>query len=233
MKNDSLGNRMKGYESIYKNKLIKKVPVLVRVDGKAFHTLTKNAVKPFDVDIMYSMYDAAFNTMNQMQGCKAAYVQSDECTFLLTDYDTIETDAWFGYDHQKIVSITAAYMSVYFGKILSFTDFESNYTPLFDARAFNVPREDVVNCFVWRCKDWKRNSLSMYCQSFFSHKELHGKNQAAQHEMLYSVGKNWATDLKPSEKNGIFIYKEAECITRDSTVKADYESVAKVIDKFL
>lgn len=47
-KNDSLGDRMKGYESVSRNFLTRRVPAIIRLDGKAFHTFTKGMEKPFD-----------------------------------------------------------------------------------------------------------------------------------------------------------------------------------------
>lgn len=79
---------------------------------------------------------------------------------------------------------------------------------MFDARAFNVPREEVANYFLWRAKDWERNSVSMYAQANFSHQQLHGKGRADKHEMLHGIGKNWATDLCERWRNGTWIVRE-------------------------
>lgn len=46
-KNDSLGDRMKGYEDVSRNFLTRRVPAIIRLDGKAFHTFTKGMEKPF------------------------------------------------------------------------------------------------------------------------------------------------------------------------------------------
>lgn len=202
---NSLGDRMKRYEQVSKSFLTPKMPVIIRVDGKAFHTFTKKFNKPFDHDLMRWMDNAAYETMKQIQGCVACYVQSDEATFLLTDWENHETQGWFGYNHQKLVSLSAAYMTAHFIDELTFKDIV-----VFDSRAFNVPLEDVVNCFLWRMKDWHRNSIQMYARSVFSHKELHKKNVSDIHEMLYSVGKNWATDLTHREKNGTLWIKQDE-----------------------
>jgi len=91
-------------------------------------------------------------------------------------------------------------MSIHFCRVLSTTN------GVFDGRAFNIPLEDVPNYFIWRHRDWIRNSLAMYCKSFFSAKQLHGKNREEQHELLFSIGKNWARDLTWREKNGTFIF---------------------------
>jgi tRNA(His) guanylyltransferase len=215
---DSLGDRMKGYEKVSRGQLVKRMPVIVRVDGKAFHTLTRGCEKPFDEKIMDSIYLAAKETSKQIQGFKVAYVQSDEVTFLLTDYEEINTEGWFNYNINKMVSISAAMMSVYFTQFFGRQGF-------FDGRAFNVPKEDVVNCFLWRAQDWKRNSMQMYARANFSHKELHKKNVEDMHNMLHSIGKNWATDLTERQKNGTFILKDK---TRHDILPT-YESINSIV----
>lgn len=195
----SLGDRMKeNYEKRQSFSLLRRLPVIIRVDGRAFHTFTSLMTKPFSSSFMLNMLEAAKKTSEQIQGFKMGYVQSDEVSFLLTDYDKLTTDAWFGYDKSKLESITAALMSVHFHQFypLAF--------PVFDARSFNLPVEEISNYFLWRAKDWARNSLQMYCQSLFSHKELENKDKTAQHELLHERGKNWTTDLTNWERNGAF-----------------------------
>lgn len=193
-----LGNRMKRYELISQFKLTPRTPVIICLDGKAFHTLTKNMNKPFDYEFIKAMKAAAIEVAKEIQGFKLAYVQSDEASFLLTDYDTLMTEGWFQYRLDKILSISASIMSVYFSRRLD----EIAY---FDARAFNIPEDDIPNYFLWRTKDWARNSLNMYAQSFFSHKQLMNKCSSEVHEMLHDIGKNWATDLPNIAKNGTWI----------------------------
>jgi tRNA(His) 5'-end guanylyltransferase len=204
-----IGDRMKSnYEDRYRIKLTRRTPVIIRVDGKAFHTLTVGLDKPFDKNFMDAMIYAASLTSKEMQGFKMGYIQSDEVSFLLTDYDYLDTDAWFDFSLQKLVSISAAYMTLFFNQYCQLNIPRSWIGGgVFDSRAFNIPMEEVANYFLWRCKDWERNSVSMYCQSFFSHTEMMNKARADQHEMLHSIGKNWATDLTPREKNGTFILK--------------------------
>jgi tRNA(His) guanylyltransferase len=206
---NSLGDRMKeNYEDRYRVMLTRRTPVIIRVDGKAFHTLTTGLDKPFDKRFMEAMIYAASLTSMEMQGFKMGYVQSDEASFLLTDYDDLNTGAWFDYNMSKMVSVSAAYMTVWFNQYCNLHIPRSWIGGgVFDSRAFNVPIDEVSNYFLWRARDWERNSLQMYCQAFFSHNEMLNKSAIAQHEMLYSIGKNWATDLTPREKNGTFIFK--------------------------
>jgi len=217
---DSLGDRIKGYEKTFNYKYVKKAPLMIRVDGKAFHTFTKNMEKPFDHNMMSAMVQAALTTASNMQGFKVGYVQSDEATFCLTDYDTIETQGWFDYKLNKIVSISAATMSVAFNK-----HYPNPYSPVFDSRGFTIPKEDVINAFLWRAKDWERNSLQMYCRAHYSHRELHQKNFYQQHEMLHQKGLNWATDLTNQEKNGTFLINSEEGIIVCHDLEPKFETL--------
>lgn len=205
---DSLGDRMKRYEESWHGALTPRMPAIVRVDGKAFHTYTRGFDRPFDARLNGAMLDAAQATASEMQGFKVGYHQSDEVSFLLTDYETITTEGWFGYDQQKLASVTASMMTAYFNASIQ------GYAPAkhpatFDGRAFNIPREDVTNYFVWRAKDWARNSLQMYARSFFSPKQLHGAGREQMHEMLHGIGKNWTTDLDEVWRNGSMILPDA------------------------
>ena len=176
----SLGDRIKKYERVFKQSAVPNMPVIIRVDGKAFHTFTKRCVRPFDSTIIDSMIEAAVYTAERMQGFKAAYVQSDEVSFALTDYDSFESEGWFDYELPKLISTSAALMSVAFFNAIENRNalmINERNIPTFDSRAFTVPRSEVINTFLWRALDWKRNSVQMLAQANFSHKQLHGKNQ--------------------------------------------------------
>ena len=116
MNKDSLGNRMKGYENISRSYLIRRIPVIIRLDGKAFHTFTRGLKKPFDEILMNTMWETAKYLCENIQGCKIAYTQSDEISLLLTDYENIDTSAWFDNNVQKMVSISASMATLAFNK---------------------------------------------------------------------------------------------------------------------
>lgn len=199
---DSLGDRCKQYERNSEHHFIRKVPIILRCDGRAFHTYTKGCDKPFDQDLIDAMFASARNVAIEMQGCLACYVQSDEATFVLSDDDDVDTQQWFKGRQNKIESVTAGLMTAHFNNLLTGSHKFGNKVAVFDARAFQCPKEDVANVFLWRMKDWERNSISMYCLNFFTSKQLHGKGRADQHEMLHKIGKNWATDCTAQQKNG-------------------------------
>lgn len=196
----TIGTRMKeNYENRYRLYLTRRTPVIIRLDGKSFHTVTKKCKKPFDEEFSNAINGTAIALCYEIQGVKLAYIQSDEISLLLTDFDKLNTDAWFNYNIQKMTSIAAGEASYQFSQLF-------NYKGLFDCRVFNIPKEEVVNYFIWRQKDWIRNSIQMLAQSHYSHKELHQKNIPDIHEMLYSKKINWAK-LEDKWKNGTCISK--------------------------
>lgn len=197
MKKDSLGDRMKSnYEDRQRFYLTRRTPVIMRLDGKAFHTVTKKAEKPYDGTIINAMQATALKLLQEIQGAKCAYVQSDEISILITDFDALQTEAWFDYNLNKMVSISSAIASVEFSKLFG----KSVY---FDSRVFNIPKEEVTNYFRWRYLDWVRNSIQMLAQSLYSQKQLHGKNTSILQDMCMDKGINWSK-LDPIYKNGTF-----------------------------
>ena len=177
MDKTSLGDRMKNHESVFKHKLVSRMPVVIRLDGKAFHTYTRQCDKPFDQDL----HDIRSKTLDYLcksiQGCIIGYSQSDEITLVLKDYMTFNTCAWFDNQVQKIVSISASMCSSYWNSLVaSDNKYKDKFKGLafFDSRVFNVPQEDVVNCLLWRQQDWERNSIQMLARSLYSQKQCHG-----------------------------------------------------------
>jgi tRNA(His) 5'-end guanylyltransferase len=176
--------------------------------------------KPFDTDFCRAMLQAARGVAEDMQGFVLGYVQSDEASFLLQDDAKLDTEPWFGKDLSKIVSLSAATMSVCFTLALG-------RVATFDARAFVLPPGEVANYFLWRARDWARNSLTMYAQAHFPHKQLHGKGTPEMHEMLHGIGRNWTTDLTDSERNGTFLLPDR----RRVDVHPTYASVLSALEE--
>ena len=217
--NDSLGTRMKEYyEAIPKTKLMRRTPVAIRLDGKAFHTFTKGFKKPFDEILIQTMQDTMKYLCSNIQGCVLGYTQSDEITLILVDYQTLETDAWFDYEVQKMCSVSASMATMAFNKYFSANialkqdkcDNEYLWTlrkaemcgAMFDARVFNIPKEEVTNLIYWRQLDAARNSIQMVGQAYFSQKQLHKKTCNMIQEMLHEQkGINW-NDFPTHQKRG-------------------------------
>ena len=232
---DELGNRMKlNYENRSKTYLSRKIPVIIRLDGKAFHSFTKGMKKPFDDILINTMQETTKYLCENIQGCVFGYTQSDEITLILTDYKQINTDAWFDYNLQKIVSISASMATLAFNDFfeknikvfsipgsLEFMDenkqnilinryylYNSKVNKaIFDSRAFSIPKEEVVNCLIWRQQDATRNSIQSVGQANFSSKQLHKKTCEEIQEMLFTEKNiNW-NDYDTYYKRGTAVYK--------------------------
>lgn len=225
---DDLGTRMKEfYEQVPKFKLYRRTPVAIRIDGKAFHTFTRGFQKPFDEVLIKTMQDTMQYLCENIQGCVLGYTQSDEITLVLCDYQKVDTDAWFEYNVEKMCSVAASMATLYFFKSLceyrnelwesndiSFADKidlinkKLEMGAYFDARCFNLPKEEVVNCLIWRQQDATRNSIQALAQSLYSQKQLSGlKCSQLQDKMFTEKGVNW-NDLSTYQKRGACAVKK-------------------------
>jgi len=204
---DNLGNRMKThYEDRTRYYLPRKSFIIIRVDGKAFHSYTKKLQKPFDEDFMGAMAGAAREVFKQAQGAQLAYIQSDEASFLLTDFEKDTTEAWFDNNLSKMCSVSASIMTAHFmiHRILVSGDMRP---AVFDSRVYSIPKRiESCNYMIWRQNDCVRNSIISLAQSQYSHKELHGKSCNQMQDMLHERGINW-NDLEDNKKRGTVIYK--------------------------
>lgn len=232
-KTDSLGDRMKqNYEAIPRTFLTRRVPVIIRLDGKAFHTFTRGFDKPFDAILMNAMQSTMQYLCENIQGCVFGYTQSDEITLVLTDYAKLTTDAWFGYNVQKMTSIAASMATFAFNRAFQelayafmlncnghceegSTEFALcqaysraiNRGAMFDARVFSVPKDEVCNCLIWRQQDAVRNSIEGVGQAYFSANELHKKSTNMIQEMLFQTHNiNW-NDFPVECKRGSCCYR--------------------------
>lgn len=235
-KND-LDSRMKDYEKRDRHYLQRRVPVIIRLDIRAGHTFLKGFKRPFDEVFIKSMQETAKYLCENIQNCKLSYQQSDEITLLLIDYDKLNTDCFFDYRVDKLCSIAASMATMSFNKAFrknvndwwvtpfsgitkEFQERETLYKTyknaiekgaMFDARCFNIPKEEVTNNFYWRQLDASRNSVQMVGQACFSDEELKSKkNNEVQDMLMLQRGINW-NDLPTYQKRG-------SCCVRNKTV---------------
>lgn len=225
----NLGDRMKRYESAFNSHLVPRSPVIIRVDGKCFHSYMRG-VPIFHPLFLTSIRCSAENTLVKMQGGKIAYHQSDEVSFLLTDYDSLESEGWFAYELNKLVSLTASIFTANFNYYFckehtKLSRFDFAY---FDCRAFNVPEEDVPNYFLWRQRDWERNSVMMFAGEYFSHKQLDHKKVVDVKEMLLNSGQDWE-QLENVVKYGTWIQNTRN--PKKYSAKLTYETIKTLIQE--
>lgn len=208
-KKDSMGDRMKRqYEDRTRYLLPRRVYTILRLDGRSHSNYTQGLERPFSKPYNNAIDETAKYLCQNIAGCKLAYCQSDEITLVLTDFDQIDTQAFFDGNIQKIVSVVASMAAAFFNQ--DHIRPQKNKLASFDARVFTVAdRQEVFNCLYWRQLDASRNSLSMLAQANFSHKQLHKKKRDDIHEMLYEIGINWNNE-STRFKRGSCVIKTTE-----------------------
>lgn len=237
---DALGDRMKDfYEDRTRYKLARRTNTIIRIDGKAFHTYTKGLKRPFDEGLMEDMNKTTEFLCQNIQGAKFGYVQSDEISILITDYDDMSTHSWFDGNLQKMASIAASLATAKFNQLrmarfcrnegiepkyredsyISSSQIGDFKLAMFDARVFQIPyQEEVINYFIWRQQDATRNSISSVAQAYFSSKELHGKKTSEMQDLLMlQKNINW-NDFTPREKRGSLIRKVEKKFVRTNHI---------------
>lgn len=216
-KTDTLGDKIKSYENVSKTHLDDGYPVIIRVDGKAFHTYLRH-VLPFTVGVNEAMNDAAIALCKQIQDVQFAYVQSDEISLFLHGYKHELSEHWFDNQVQKMCSVSASIAASVFSlnswKIWGYAAIGPHneaFMPVckpasFDSRVFTLPEEELCNYFIWRQQDAMKNSVSALARTFYSQKQVNGKKQSDLKEMCEAKGKKW-DDLALELQRGRCVYR--------------------------
>jgi tRNA(His) 5'-end guanylyltransferase len=206
-KTDEFAKRMKEYEHAFRIYMPKRMPVIIRIDGCHFHSFTKKLTKPFDQQLIEAFWETGKYLAQGIMGCKLVYHQSDEISLLITNYDNIHTESWFGNNLQKMVSVSASLATAKFNEMVQKRHITQTLAT-FDSRAWILPQQEVANYFIWRQQDAVKNSISMVAQSQFSAKQLYGFNTKQMLEKL-KVEKdvNW-NEFPVWQRRGICIVKK-------------------------
>ena len=224
---DDLGDRMKAYEAVETDRAFDHtLPLVVRLDGRAFSTFTRGMEKPFDAAMSDIMRETAAYLIEKNHAT-VGYTQSDEIT-LVFDQCEGETQPLFGARCFKIASVLAGMASAKFALLANehWPERIARNVPQFDCRAFNVPsRVEAVNCLIWRENDASRNAIQMVAQSRFSPKQLHGKSCDDLEEMLEREGIRM-TDYAERHRFGIYLAR------RSMEVELSEAELGRIPEKF-
>ena len=253
---DELGIRMKEYyETVPKTKLMRRCPVVCRIDGRSFYSFTMGFNRPFDEIFIKSMQKTAKYLCENVQGCVISYQQSDEISLVLIDYKKLNSSAFFDYEVQKICSITASMATMAFNKYFReyIDDFNEDYYSswnhnknedklydiyndavekgaIFDSRCFNIPKEEVTNYVYWRQLDAIRNSIQMVGQANFSHRELQNKScNDIQNMLMTQKGIDW-NSLETYKQRGSCCIKKIIQNKKDDIKNGAYIRSEWIID---
>lgn len=203
---DSLGDKHKKFEQIAESQLIDDVPLIARLDGRAFHTVTKKLNKPFDENFIKVMSTTAIELLKQFNAM-VAYVQSDEITLIW------DKPQHFNGRVQKLTSCLASYAtSVFITNIMHDTILKEKINvlyPSFDSRIWQVPSLEVAaENLLWREMDASRNSINMMAHTYFSKSKTHGLSTKNRLQLLFEHGYDW-NSLSSTLKRGSFFAKKS------------------------
>jgi len=219
---DSLGESCKLYESeANSKKFLPGLPLLARLDGRAFHTFVRGLNRPYDLKLMKCMHETTKYLVAEMNAL-LGYTQSDEIS-LLWYFPEANSQLPFDGKYQKLVSVMASMCSVEFYKnLLRYLPEKAETNPEFDCRVWQVPtRDQALDVFKWREWDATKNSITMLASSHYSHAELMNKNSKDKHEMIHKAGDNW-NNHPANFKRGAYFKKE----TYETSLSA--EELAKI-----
>lgn len=191
---DALGDRMKGYEAVETaRRFDPELPLVARLDGRAFSTFTRGLDKPFDARLSQIMRDVTAHLVEQT-GALIGYTQSDEIT-LIVARQSAEEEPLFGGRVFKLTSVLASMAAAKFVLLALpvWPERVARIVPSFDCRAFSAPsRVEAVNALVWRELDASRNAMQAVAQSRFAPDETHGKSSDELEAMLAAIGVSMA-----------------------------------------
>lgn len=185
-----IGDKLKWMErSLVVPKFSNLTPIIARIDGRAFHSFTRGMV-PFSGELADSM-DYTAQALLKETGADLSYAQSDEISLV---WLPSESELWFGGKLQKMVSSLAAFATSEFA--LDFgakaPELVRKRKPTFDARVFFVPTDqNALEYLRWREVDCTKNSISMFAQLLFFHKELLNVPSGEKIKMCQTKGYDW------------------------------------------
>lgn len=208
MAKDGIGERCKSYEVAEgARRAMRGIPLLSRLDGRAFHTFTRDLARPYDPGFSTAMIETTRFLVREMNAL-VGYTQSDEITLAWFESSQSASDYEFAGRFQKLTSVLAGMASTRFYQlVLEHLPSKRGATPHFDCRVWQVPTlADAAEVFVWREDDATKNSITMAAQAHYSDAELDEKSSGMKQELLWQKGINW-NDYPPFFKRGTYLQR--------------------------
>lgn len=197
---------MKGYEIYSSLQVPKNSKIIVRLDGRSFHSLARDLKleKPYDerfYEVMAKVCEDLFKEFSPI----FVYTFSDEISLLL---DKIPFEGRI----EKINSVIASFAASSF---VMHYDTQFKKPPAFDSRVIPIGDDDVLKYFKWRQDESWRNCVNShgisYLKSIHSNSEandeINGMSLSDVHELLFENGIN-LNNVETYKKRGIAVYRK-------------------------
>lgn len=197
----SLGDRMKEYELVHtQTSLIPRMPVYVRIDGRAFHTFTKGLDKPFDPDFAWIMKETTKH-LHDKTNAFISYVQSDEISLCYLEPSKMPFETRLFKLESVLAGMASAAFCVY-GSKTKLKDKIERMIPHFDCRVCQMPLDDIPNMLLFRERDCLKNAITLVALEHFSNKQIHKKNGDEKIKMLKDIGIDFNEDIDDDFRYG-------------------------------
>jgi len=176
--------------------------LVCRLDGRAFHTLTRQCEKPFDDNLKLAL-ELSTESLCKEYHPLICYHQSDEISvvFVLKSERGVQ-DFPFGGRLNKLNSVFASHISSVFNNL-----YRAKKLATFDCRTFQLEYSDIIPYLLWRQHDCYKNAISQIALSKFSHYQLLNVNTKQKIEMLKN-NNVLIDDYHPKHIYGTLIYPE-------------------------
>lgn len=191
---DKLGDTCKSFEKQWAGLTLDENDyILVRLDGKSFHTFTKGLARPYDSRLSQAMIDT-MNFLIEKTHAQLGYTQSDEISLVYFKMREFQ-QTLYNNKIQKLSSVLASMATAKFNSCIQNTIPEKKDDfAFFDARVWSVDSlQEVSKVFLWRQEDAIKNAITMAASAYYSHKELMNKGSGVKLEMLKDKGVDFNT----------------------------------------
>ena len=197
---------MKDFEVYSSLKVPKNSKIIIRLDGRSFHQLSRdlNLVKPYDENF-YRVISKVCEDLFKEFSPLFVYTFSDEISLLL---DSIPFEGRIEKIDSVIASFTASSFVMHY-------DVQFKKPPAFDSRVIPISDEDILKYFKWRQDESWRNCVNAHGISYLKSKypnaeandKINGMSLSDIHELLFQNGIN-LNDIETYKKRGIGVYRK-------------------------
>lgn len=161
---NTLKERVEYYENLVNPGLLKKLPLIITLNGRSFKKVTSLLPKPFSSDFIELMCGTMIKLSQEIDGTVFAYSFNDEIVLVSRNDQSRETSAWYDNNVQKIVSATAAIATLEFNRLAKMNGVELFGDPVFTAKTFVVPNiTEAINVLVAKQQQAFHTALYMAC----------------------------------------------------------------------
>lgn len=180
----SLEKRIQEYESCFDYRFTRKLPLIIKIEGKSFSKATKNLQRPYSDNLAATFADTMLALVKNIDGATIGYHYSDSISIVSLNDQKLNTDPWLGNRIQDIVSLASSMATNEFNNLawsdddtyIDGADISGN--ALFTAKAFTVPNyTEAINfliCQQFGCAQEAINDAIYYeLGKRFSRKEVH------------------------------------------------------------